>query len=76
MPVLRDYEGRSIRLTEERWAHISEHPEMVMMRAAVEETLGGPKSLYNQQVTRRQGSTTASILEPSWEENTFAPWSS
>ena len=43
MPVLRDCEGRSIRLTEERWAHISEHPEMVMMRAAVEETLEAPE---------------------------------
>jgi hypothetical protein len=43
MPALRDYEGRQIRLTEERWVHISEHPEMVGMRAAVEETLASPE---------------------------------
>jgi hypothetical protein len=43
MPALRDYEGRQIRLTEERWAHISEHPEMAEMRRAVEETLEGPE---------------------------------
>ena len=28
MKILRDYEGRIIRLTEERWQHIREHPEM------------------------------------------------
>lgn len=43
MPALRDYEGRLIRLSEERWAHISEHPEIVGMRAAVEETLAAPE---------------------------------
>ena len=43
MVVVRDYEGRAIRLTDERWAHISEHPEMSNMRAAIEETLQGPE---------------------------------
>ncbi|HUU12120.1 MAG TPA: hypothetical protein VM182_00245 [Terriglobia bacterium] len=43
MEPLRDYEGRSIRLTEERWVHISEHPEMVGMRTAVEEALQRPE---------------------------------
>lgn len=43
MEVLRDYEGRQIRLTEERWEHISEHPEMTAMRFALEETLLGPE---------------------------------
>ncbi len=43
MPTLRDHEGRSIRLTGERWAHISEHPEMAGMEVAVEETLGRPE---------------------------------
>jgi hypothetical protein len=42
MPALRDYEGRLIRLTEERWAHIAEHPEMTEMRPGVEETLESP----------------------------------
>jgi hypothetical protein len=43
MPALRDYEGHLIRFTEERWAHISGHPEMVGMLRAVEETLGAPE---------------------------------
>jgi len=43
MYAVRDFEGRLIRLTEERWAHISEHPEMAGMRRAVEETLEGPE---------------------------------
>ena len=42
MAVLSDYAGRKIRLTEERWAHISEHPEMAGMRLALEETLQAP----------------------------------
>ena len=43
MAVLIDYEGRAIRLTEERWKHISEHPEMAGMREALEETLRAPE---------------------------------
>jgi len=42
MVVLRDYAGYHIRLTDERWAHISEHPEMAGMRQALEETLQSP----------------------------------
>jgi len=42
MAVLTDYAGRQVRLTEERWAHIAEHPEMTGMRVAVEETLQSP----------------------------------
>ena len=43
MALLRDYEGREIRLTEERWHHIRDHPEMLGMRPAVEETLRAPE---------------------------------
>jgi len=43
MAVLIDYEGRAIRLTDERWRHISEHPEMARMREALEETLRAPE---------------------------------
>jgi len=42
MAVLTDYSGRTIRLTDERWTHISEHPEMAGMRRALEETLQAP----------------------------------
>jgi hypothetical protein len=41
--VLRDHEGRAVRLTEERRSHILEHPEMRGMEAAVEETLRRPE---------------------------------
>lgn len=41
--VLADYEGRAIRLTDERLAHILEHPEMMGMEARIEETLASPE---------------------------------
>lgn len=42
MAVVTDYSGGDIRLTDERWAHISEHPEMAGMRQALEDTLQAP----------------------------------
>ncbi len=43
MGAISDYDGRAIRLTNERWKHISDHPEMAQMREAVEETLRAPE---------------------------------
>jgi len=43
MKILSDHEGRAIRLTDERLAHILEHPEMAGREAAVEETLAHPE---------------------------------
>ena len=43
MKVLRDYEGRTIRLTDERLAHILEHPEMQGMEDRIGETLLRPE---------------------------------
>ena len=42
MRSLRDYEGRAVRLTGERLAHIREHPEMAELEVAIEETLARP----------------------------------
>jgi len=42
MKILRDHEGLAIRLTDERLAHILEHPEMKNMANAIEETLLHP----------------------------------
>ncbi len=42
MKVLKDYQGRAVRLTEERLAHILEHPEMAALEAALTETLAHP----------------------------------
>lgn len=43
MKLLKDYEGRAIRLTDERLAHILEHPEMQGMEGRIEETLLHPE---------------------------------
>lgn len=43
MKLLHDYEGRAIRLTDERLKHILEHPEMKGMSGAIEETGVRPK---------------------------------
>jgi len=43
MKILRDYEGRDIRLTDERLAHIMEHPEMAEMEDAMAVTLNKPE---------------------------------
>lgn len=40
--ILVDYSGRSIRLTDERWRHILDHPEMVDQRERLEKTLSTP----------------------------------
>jgi hypothetical protein len=45
MVVLTDYEGRTIRLSDERWRHIAEHPEMAGLQKAVEETLREPEAV-------------------------------
>jgi hypothetical protein len=43
MKLLHDFKGTAIRLTDERLAHILEHPEMATMEAAIEETLLYPE---------------------------------
>ncbi len=42
MKILKDYRGRAIRMTEERRAHITEHPEMRGLELALAETLREP----------------------------------
>ena len=43
MRILDDYNGSSIRLTDERFVHILEHPEMANMVNAIAETLLAPE---------------------------------
>ena len=43
MKLLRDFQGLEVRLTDERLAHILEHPEMAGMEPAIEETLLRPE---------------------------------
>ena len=56
MKMLADYQGRTVRLTDERLAHIQEHPEMGNMEIAIEETLRNP-----QLVIRSQSDETANL---------------
>lgn len=42
MKTLLDFEGRSIRLSDERLAHIREHPEMSDLEPAIVETVARP----------------------------------
>ncbi len=42
MKILTDFQGRSVRLTDERLSHILEHPEMGNLETAVIETLEHP----------------------------------
>lgn len=41
--IFTDYNGRAIRLTNERWMHIIEHPEMVDQRERLVQTLSDPE---------------------------------
>ena len=45
MKILHDHQGLAIRLTDERLAHILEHPEMVGLQAVLEETLARPEQV-------------------------------
>ena len=45
MQILIDYEGRAIRLTDERLEHILEHPEMHGMEQRIAETVRSPQKV-------------------------------
>ena len=45
MKTLKDFQGRGIRLTDERLQHILDHPEMRQMEPAITETLKGPEKV-------------------------------
>jgi hypothetical protein len=48
--VLTDYQGRVIRLTDERLAHILEHPEMRGLKSALEETGRHPELVFESEI--------------------------
>ena len=47
MDIFTDYEGRAVRLTAERQAHLLEHPEMVGQTARIAETLAQPETVVS-----------------------------
>jgi hypothetical protein len=61
MKLLKDYQGRDVRLTEERLHHILEHPEMANLESALEKTLRQPQYVI-QSRTRSRGSVELPIL--------------
>ena len=46
MKILKDFQGRLIRLTEERLKHILEHPEMEKMVSEIATTLRSPEKVF------------------------------
>jgi len=56
MTLLVDFLGRAVRLTDERRAHILEHPEMMGLESAITETLRAPES-----VVQSVGDPTATL---------------
>ncbi len=50
MKVLIDYQGKEVRLTDERLTHILEHPEMANMLIALEDTLRNPQLVIRSKV--------------------------
>ena len=50
MKTLTDYHGRVVRLTDERLAHIFDHPQMRSMQTALEETLQHPMLVFESEV--------------------------
>ena len=45
MKILTDYQGCSVRLTEERLTHILQHPELANMEDEIEITLQNPEQV-------------------------------
>ena len=73
MHVYLDYEGRRVRLSEDRLAQILEHPEMIHMRPRIADTLARPERvveslsdaqarLYYDRVSHRQGEEGQSAM--------------
>lgn len=65
MKILIDYQGRSIRLTEERLDHILQHSEMVGLESAIETTLLTP------QIVRRSRTDETVFLYYRYQEGTI-----
>lgn len=45
MKILKDFQGREIRFTDERLRHILDHPEMKAMETAIAETIREPEKV-------------------------------
>ena len=74
MRILSDFQGHEVRLSDERWRHIVEHPEMAGMGAALEETLRSPELVIGSRSDPATAFTTGTICTRWWAENGFVLW--
>ena len=74
MKPLKDYEGREVRLTDERLGHILEHPEMAELEAALEHTLRQPEFVIQSRTNPATELSYRSTSGPGWVTNGFALW--
>ena len=72
---LPDYQGRQVRLTDERLAHILEHPEMIGLDFAIAETLRAPTAVIQSFSDQTAARTIVFISASAWAINGFAWWS-
>ena len=63
--ILIDYQGRSIRLTDERKQHILDHPEMADLESAIVE------ALINPEIVRRSNSDHTVHLYYRYQKDTI-----
>ena len=49
MKIIRDYQGRDVRLTDERLRHIRGHAEMADLESALEQTIHAPQFVIQSQ---------------------------
>lgn len=73
--ALYDYQGVEIRLTDERLAHILDHPEMVGMESEIPETLGNPESVVRSISDEQAHLYYRPYRVRRWERSSFAWWS-
>ena len=66
MQQLLDFQGRVIRLTDERLAHILGHPEMAGLRSEIEQTLRSPHT-----VIRSRADPTANLCYRFYSQTAF-----
>ena len=74
MKVIRDCFGRSVRLTDERTAHILQHPEMVDMEAEIALAVQSPLEGAPLDLIRPSGYFTSTMPAHVVVRNGCASW--
>ena len=74
MLQLPDFQGRLVRLTEERLAHILGHPEMAGFQPDIAQTLRHPQTVIRSRTDPPPVSVTAFMPKPPSAGNGSALW--